>query len=106
MQPSAHAVVSLWAAHQADSPEQALAAVDPSQAESALLWRNGLEVEIRRIGQGTALFIGRLQQASTLAEAGAAAMAADAEFDPAATLALLIGCGAITGITTPRRTDA
>ncbi len=106
VQPSAHAVVSLWAAHQADSPEQALAAVDPSQAESALLWRNGLEVEIRRIGQGTALFIGRLQQASTLAEAGAAAMAADAEFDPTATLALLIGCGAITGITTPRRTDA
>lgn len=104
--PSAHAVVALWAAHQADSPAQALAAVDPARAEAALLWRNGLEVEIRRIGPGTALFIGQLQQAFSLAEAGAAAMATDAEFDPAATLALLVGCGAITGITTPRRTDA
>jgi hypothetical protein len=104
--PSAHAVVALWAAHQADSPAQALAAVDPAQAEAALLWRNGLEVEIRRIGPGTALFIGQLQQAASLAEAGAAAMAAEAEFDPATTLALLIRCGAVTGITTPRRTDA
>ena len=104
--PSAHAVVALWAAHQADSPAQAMAAVDPAQAEAALVWRNGLEVEIRRVGQGTALFIGRLQQAASLAEAGAAAIAADAEFDPAATLALLIRCGAITAITTPKRTDA
>ena len=104
--PSVHAVVSLWAAHQADSPALALAAVDPAQAEAALLWRNGLEVEIRRVGPGTALFIGRLQQAASLAQAGAAAMAADADFDPAATLALLIGCGAITGITTPRNSVA
>ena len=104
--PSAHAVVALWAAHQADSPAQALASVDPAQAEAALLWRNGLEVEIRRVWRGTVLFIGQLQQAASLAEASAAATAADAEFDPAATLALLIRCGAITGVTTPRRTDA
>ena len=104
--PSDHAVVSLWAAHQAESPTLALAAVDPAQAEAALLWRNGLEVEIRRVGHGVALFIGLLQQAATFAAATAESMAADADFDPATTPALLIRCGAITGITTPRRTDA
>jgi hypothetical protein len=104
--PSEHAVVSLWAAHQAESPALALAAVDPAQAESALLCRNGLEVEIRRVGHGTALFIGLLQQAATYAAATAESMAADADFDPATTLALLVRCGAITAITTPRRTDA
>ncbi|MBL8480046.1 MAG: putative DNA-binding domain-containing protein [Sterolibacteriaceae bacterium] len=104
--PSEHAVVSLWAAHQAESPALALAAVDPARAESALLCRIGLEVEIRRVGHGTALFIGLLQQAATFAAATAESMAADADFDPVTTLALLIRCGAITGITTPRRTDA
>jgi hypothetical protein len=102
---SAHAVVSLWAAHQAESPALALAAVDPAQAETALVCRNGLDVEIRRIDPGEAAFIGGLQQGRSFAAAAAQAMAIDGSFDPVPTLALLMRAGAITGITIPRSSD-
>jgi hypothetical protein len=103
---SAHAIVSLWAAHQAESVTTALAAVDPAQAETALLCRKGLEVEIFRIDGGTAAFIGPLQQGLSFSAAVAQALQADNDFDPVATLALLLRAAAITGITTPRSAQA
>ena len=101
---SGNAVVSLWAAHQADAVAEALAAVDPALPETALLCRKDLEVDIYRVEPGTAAFIGHLQAAASFGDAVAQAFAADAHFDPAATLALLLRAGAITGITLPRRT--
>jgi len=47
---SRHAVASLWAAHQADDVDAALAQVDPAVAESALVLRCGLDVLVLRIG--------------------------------------------------------
>ncbi len=100
---SAHAVASLWAAHQADDVAAALAGGDPERAEAALVCRNGLEVEVFSIGRGAAAFIGLLQQGAPLATASTQALAVAARFDAAPTLALLLRVGAITGITTPRR---
>ena len=99
---SRHAVVSLWAAHQAADAARALGSVDPDVAEVALVLRAGLEVEISRIADGAALFITCLQQGIAFGHAAEQALAADAAFDLAATLGLLIRGGAITTMTIPR----
>ena len=95
---SRHAVVSLWAAHQGGDVDSALAAVDTALPESALLLRVGLEVEIYRIAAGTAIFIRHLQEGLGLGAAVELALAADAAFDMADALGLLIRAGAVTGI--------
>lgn len=94
---SPYAVVSLWSAHQAESPAQALAAVDPERAETALLWREGLDIAIATIADDAAEFIARLQQGAAFGEAAAQAQAAAAGFDLTATLGLLIRIGALVG---------
>lgn len=47
---SRYAVASLWAAHQVDDIDAALAQVDPAAAESAQVLRAGLDVLVVRIG--------------------------------------------------------
>jgi hypothetical protein len=103
---SAHAVVSLWAAHQAESDARQLAGLDTTRAESALVCRRELAVEAFRIAPGAACFIAALTRDASLGAAVEQALARDADFDLAATLALLLRAGAIVGITTPRRTQA
>jgi hypothetical protein len=95
---SPHAAVSLWAAHQVDDVSSALAAVDTTEPESALVVRVGLDVEITCITTGTAIFIRRLQEGTALGAAGEQALAIDASFDVADALGLLLRGGAITGI--------
>jgi hypothetical protein len=95
---SPHAAVSLWAAHQVDDVGSALAEVDTTQPESALIVRVGLDVEITRITTGTATFIRHLQEGLGLGAAGEQALAIDARFDVANALGLLLRSGAITGI--------
>jgi len=95
---SAYAAVSLWAAHQGDDIASAMAAVDASAPESALVLRVGLDVEIYRITTGMATFIRHLQQGLGLGTAVDLALAADAAFDMADALGLLIRSGALTGI--------
>lgn len=48
---SRYAVASLWAAHQADDIDAALARVDPGVGESALVLRVNLDVLVMRIGE-------------------------------------------------------
>lgn len=103
---SPHAAVSLWAAHQSESAALALADVDPMQAETALVLRNGLEVEISAIGQGAATFIALLQQGAAFGQAAEQALAADRGFDLAASLGLLIRGGALAGVTFPGSTTS
>jgi hypothetical protein len=98
---SRHAVVSLWAAHQAADVAAALAAVDPDNAEAALVLRAGLDVEISRIPDGAAIFIMHLRQDATFGHAAEQALAADDAFDLAATLGMLIRGGTITTMTIP-----
>lgn len=103
---SRHAVASLWAAHQAADVTAALAQVAVDQAEVALVWRDGLEVDIARIGDGVATFILILKQGVAFGTAAEQALAADPGFDLVATLGLLIRIGAITGIDISRSATA
>ncbi len=100
---SRHAVVSLWAAHQSEAAALELAGIDAGRAEAALVCRRDLDVAIYRLQPGAAVFIAHLQFGQPFGAATGAAFAADPEFDAAATLALLLGAGAIAGVTTPRR---
>jgi len=98
---SPHAVVSLWAAHQADDVDTALADLDTARPESALVIRVGLDVEITRIATGTAIFIRHLHHGLGLGAAAGRAVEADPAFDLTDALSLLVGAGAITEITAP-----
>lgn len=97
---SPYAVVSLWAAHQQAGD---LGAIDPYQGESALVLRDGLDVLVLRISLGTADFVTAIQQGHCLGDAANAALGAAPDFDLAATLALLLGHGALTSLELPRR---
>lgn len=95
---SPYAVVSLWAAHQGEEIDAALAVLDTGAPESALVVRVGLEVETYRIAAGTATFVRHLRQGLGLVAAVDLALAADAAFDMVDALGLLIRVGALTGI--------
>ena len=90
---SAYAVVALWAAHQTKA---SLATLDPLCPQSALVLRNGLDVEVFIIDSGSVAFINSLNNGWPLAMAMEYALEASAEFDLHQCLALLIGHGAIT----------
>ena len=97
---SRHAVVSLWAAHQGLGD---IADVDPAEPQCALVLRRpgDDDAAVIGIGPGAAGFMRRLMDGETLGDAVAAATAADAGFDLAESLALLIGHGALTGWQAP-----
>jgi len=97
---SAHAVVSLWAAHQVADPNAALAALDWTLAESAVLMRVGLDVEIHRVPAAVAIFTGHLREGLGLGAAAERALAHDTTFAAADALRLLLQGGAVTGVTT------
>jgi hypothetical protein len=93
---SRHAVVSLWAAHQG---LHEIGTVDPTAPEAAMVLRVADDSAVIPLPHAAAHFISAWAGGHTL---GAAAAAASAEpaidgqtFDLAATLALLIGHGAI-----------
>lgn len=87
---SRHAVVSIWAAHQGVID---LADVDVARPETALVVRRDADVLVIGIDAGTAAFVEALQRELTLGEALAHA-SGEPLFDPASTLALLIGARA------------
>jgi hypothetical protein len=88
---SAHAIVSLWAAHQGRGR---IEEVDPNLAESALVLRQGDDAVVLAVGRGSATFMAELATAP-LCVAAAAAADRDPDFDLAQTLALLIRHGGI-----------
>ena len=93
--PSPFAVVSLWAAHQGVGD---LAAVVPDVAETALVLRTGLEMEVIEIPPASGVFIAALQSGLPLGRAAEEATALGAGFDLAATLGLLLQKSAITAL--------
>jgi hypothetical protein len=97
---SDYAVVALWAAHQGVGD---LGAVDPSQAETALVLRAGLEVEVIRLAAGAAEFIQQVLAGACLSAAVEQAMARAADFDFSEMLALLLRTGAITDLVPPEQ---
>lgn len=96
---SAHPVVSLWAAHQAEDVSAVLGAIDFADAEAALVVRDGIDVVIQCIEAGAAEFVDKLLRGDALGEAAQAS----GPFDLPATLGLLLRSGAIIEATPARR---
>jgi hypothetical protein len=94
---SPFAVVSLWAAHQG---ALCLTSVDPDVAQTALVFRHGLDVDTLALKAGDARFVSALQTGQSLLGAAQAAASSDAEFDLSHALALLLRWQLITHITT------
>ena len=92
---SDYAVVALWAAHQTTDP---VARLDPWHGQSAMVLRNGLEVEVFCIDSGCVTFINSLNNDWPLEMAMAYALDAASEFDLHQCLGLLINHRAITQI--------
>jgi hypothetical protein len=95
---SAFAVASLWAAHQTEGD---LGAIDVGRAEAALVLRHNLDVHLLRLPPGAAAFVAAIQRGLGLGKAANAAEEVTAAFDLSATLALLLGQGALTSIHLP-----
>lgn len=84
---SSHPVVSIWQTNAADAEVKP---VDLSVPEDALVCRPGLSVEVRKLPQGAASFIGSLMAGATLAEAAGNAMHLVPGFDLARNIGGLI----------------
>jgi hypothetical protein len=89
---SEHAVVSLWAAHQGHGR---IEDVDLRRAESALVLRDGDEVQVLPLSRAMACFLAALAAGTPLSEAAEIAAATAADFDLARALVLLIHHGGI-----------
>lgn len=92
---SAGAVVSLWAVHQGVGD---LATLVPDVPETALVVRDGLDVEVMSIPRASGVFIAAVKRGATLGDAMAAAQSVDRDFDATLPLALLIQKSAITAL--------
>jgi hypothetical protein len=97
---SAHAVVSLWAAHQGDG---AIGAIDIDTPEAAIVLRCGLDVLVLPAPAGAVAFVQAVQVGQALGDAAGAASAAAPQFDLTATLSLLLAHGALTSLSLPTR---
>lgn len=95
---SAHPVVSVWAAHQG---EGRLEDVDLSRGEGALVVRPALDVLVLPCGAGTVAFLSCAARGGGLAACVEAGAVADAGFEPAATLSLLMAHGALSAVLPP-----
>lgn len=106
LHPSVHviasrfAVFSLWAAHQG---ALCISSVDPAAAQTALVFRNELDVDTVELPAGAGQFVKSLQMGETLAGAASTANSGDHEFDLVNTIAMLIRLQLIADITTVRQ---
>lgn len=92
---SPFAIVSLWGAHQGGGD---LATIDPLQPECALVLRQGLSLAVMTVPRAAGRFIAALQLGAALGDAVLEASMAEAPFDPAPALGLLIGHDLLVGI--------
>lgn len=94
---SPFAVVSLWAAHQG---ALCMTSVDPDLAQSALVFRHGLDVDTLELAAADARFVKTLLAGESLLDAAGAADSSDPEFDLSHALAALLRWQLITHTTT------
>jgi hypothetical protein len=95
---SHHAAVSIFSATRAGRD---LAGIDPRLAEDGLVTRRGIDVEIRHLPAGGAVFLQSLIDGSTLGVASGAAVEQAHEFDLAAAIAAMLEAGAFSALDTP-----
>ena len=93
---SAHAVVSLWAAHQTEGE---MPSVDISRSEQAAVLRDGWEVLLLPLEPAAAAFLGASLLGEPLGAAAAAGAALDAQFDLGRALARLLQHQALVAFT-------
>ena len=92
---SPHPIVTIWAMN---SGERDLAPIENWHGEAALAVRPYLDVDVRLLPPGGAVFLLALAGAKPLGEAAAAALADHPEFDLSRSLAGLICSGLVCGI--------
>lgn len=92
---SDYAAATIFAANRTDA---AVPRIDASTAEDALITRPDVEVVVRHLPPGGAVFVEQLIAGRPLGEAASAAQDASADFDIAANIAGLIEAGAFTSL--------
>jgi hypothetical protein len=91
--------VTIFAVNRAPGPVGPIESYEP---EDALVTRPQLEVEVRRLPPGGAIFLTRLAEGAPLPEAAGAALAEVPDFDLAQNIAGMIEAGAFTAIGDPQ----
>lgn len=89
---SAYPAGSIWLAHQPDGSGAAPACWSP---ETTLVWRPAMDVSVKVLEASQGEFTVALARGCTIAEAAAAALSTDANFDIGAALVDLVLAGAI-----------
>lgn len=92
---SPYPAVTIFAANRVDGP---VTAVRSSESEDALITRPEMDVVVRQLPPGGAIFLGNLIDGATLQTAAAAAFADASSFDLPAGIAAMIEAGAFTSI--------
>ena len=90
---SNYAAVTIFAANRASGPSSQ---IDASEAEDALITRPQLDVAVRHLPQGGAIFINSLINRAPLGDAAATALEACPFFDIGAAIAGMLEAGAFT----------
>jgi Putative DNA-binding domain len=93
---SRFAIVTLFAANR---NEGSVSTIDAGKPEDALVTRPDLDVVVRHLPEGGAVFIASLMAGHALGEAAGLASASSAAFDLAANIAGMIQAGAFTTVT-------
>jgi Putative DNA-binding domain len=93
---SRFAAVTIVASNRSNEP---LGKIDASMPEDALITRPDLDVGLRRLPPGGAIFLESLMSGRSLGEAAASALEASTSFDIAANIAGMIEDGAFTTMT-------
>jgi Putative DNA-binding domain len=90
---SDYAAVSIFAANRTEGPVGPIESIPP---EDALITRPGLDVVVRRLPDGGAIFLTHLVSGETLGEATSAAFEASPSFDLSANIAGMVEAGVFT----------
>ncbi len=93
---SPFSVVTIFAGNRSNEP---FGRIDASVPEDALITRSDLDVVVRHLPPGGAVFLTSLMSGQSLGEAAASALQASPAFDIAANIAGMIEAGAFTAIT-------
>jgi hypothetical protein len=93
---SRFSAVTIFVANRRNEP---MGPIDATTPEDALIMRPDLDVVVRHLPPGGAIFLTRLSSGRPLGEAAAAALEASPSFDIASGIAGIIEAGAFTGVT-------
>jgi hypothetical protein len=92
---SRFSAITAFTASRSDGPDSDIEVVEP---EDALVTRPALEVEVRRLPPGGAIFLGRIMTGESLGAAASAAFSESPSFDLPANIRGLLEAGAFTTV--------